>query len=297
MPKLSIIILSYNTRDITFTSLETLVNSLQKTAFKSEIIAVDNASSDGSVEMLKKFQEQFQTEHISIKTIFNKENVGFPKGNNKGVENAKGEYVLFLNSDVIIKEVAWDDILHYLNEHPKIGALTVRVELPTGNIDKASHRGFPTVWNSFTYYSGLEKITHYIPLLNRIFGGYHLTHKKLSKLHTIDSPSGAFFLTRKTLLDAIQGFDETFFMYGEDLDLSFRIKEAGYNIVYYPESTVLHLKYASGLKTKKEKTKSKTKEYFYDSMKIFYKKHYEHKNPALINKLVYSFIDLKSRMS
>jgi GT2 family glycosyltransferase len=86
-------------------------------------------------------------------------------------------------------------------------------------------------------------------------------------------------------------------MYGEDLDLAYRIKEAGYNIVYYPKSVVLHLKYASGLKTKKEETKSKTKGYFYDSMKIFYKKHYEHKNPSIVNKLVYSFINLKQKLS
>ncbi len=295
MPKLSIIILSYNTRDITFASLETLINSLQKTAFTSEIIIVDNASQDGSVEMLKKFEKQYETNHIGITAILNKENVGFPKGNNQGIQIAKGEYILFLNSDVMVKDIEWDTILEYMDAHPKNGALTVRVELPTGEIDKASHRGFPTVWNAFTYYSGLEKATHYIPGLNMIFGGYHLTHHNLHKIHKIDALSGAFFLTRKSIMDALHGFDETFFMYGEDLDLAYRIKEVGYAIIYYPLSTVLHLKYQSGLKNDKKKTQSKTKGHFFNAMKIFYKKHYESKNPFFVNALVYFFINLKEK--
>lgn len=297
MPKLSIIILSYNTRDIMFASLESLVNSLQKTAFTSEIIIVDNASEDGSAEMLKKFEKQYETKHLIITVYLNKENVGFTKGNNQGVRKANGEYILFLNSDVITQHVEWDEILTYLDSHPDYGALTVRVELPTGEIDKASHRGFPTVWNAFSYYSGLEKMTQNIPLLNSIFGGYHLTHYRLDKIHFADAISGAFFLTRKSILDELNGFDEAFFMYGEDLDLAYRMKQIGYKIVYYPQSTVLHLKYQSGLKTDKKKTKNKTKEYFYNAMKIFYKKHYEKSTPFFINKLVYFFIDLKSKIS
>ncbi|HRN69710.1 MAG TPA: glycosyltransferase family 2 protein, partial [Candidatus Woesebacteria bacterium] len=297
MPKLSIIILSYNTRDITFASLETLINSLQKTAFNSEIIIVDNASADGSVEMLKKFDKQYETKQISITAILNKENVGFPKGNNQGIAIAKGEYILFLNSDVMVQDIEWDKILEYMDSHPKIGALTVKVELPNRELDKACHRGYPTIWNAFTYYAGLEKITYNIPLLNRLFGGYHLTHFNLNKVHKVDAISGAFFLTRKTLMDSLHGFDETFFMYGEDLDLAYRIKEFGYLIIYYPLSSVLHLKYQSGLKTGKKKTKSKTREHFFNAMKIFYKKHYEKKYPFFINSLVYFFIDFKSKVS
>ncbi len=295
MPKLSIIILSYNTRDITFASLETLINSLQKTAFSSEIIIVDNASQDGSVEMLTKFEKQYETNHISITAILNKENVGFPKGNNQGIQIAKGEYILFLNSDVMVQDIEWDTILEYMDAHPKNGALTVRVELPTGEIDKASHRGFPTVWNAFCYYSGLEKFTQYVPGLNMLFGGYHLTHQNLHKIHKIDALSGAFFLTRKSIMEALNGFDETFFMYGEDLDLAYRIKQVGYSIIYYPLSTVLHLKYQSGLKNDKKKTQSKTKGHFFNAMKIFYKKHYESANPFFVNALVYFFINLKEK--
>lgn len=297
MPKLSIIILSYNTRDITFASLETLINSLQKTAFNSEIIIVDNASEDGSVEMLKKFEKQYETKQIGITAILNKENVGFPKGNNQGIAIARGEYILFLNSDVMVQDIEWDKILAYLDIHSKVGALTVKIELPTTELDKACHRGYPTIWNAFTYYTGLEKMTYNIPVLNKIFGGYHLTHFNLNTVHEVDAISGAFFLTRKKIMDSLRGFDETFFMYGEDLDLAYRIKEVGYSVVYYPLSTVLHLKYQSGLQTGKQKTKSKTKGHFFNAMKIFYKKHYESQNPFFINHLVYFFIDLKSKIS
>lgn len=297
MQKLSIIILSYNTRDITLSCVESLIASLQETSFNSEIIVVDNASSDDSVSMLKNVKRDFSSDRIEIINIFNKENVGYPKGNNQGIKIARGEYVLFLNSDVIIKDVNWEELLSYMDHNEKIGALTVRVMLPTGGIDRASHRGFPTVWNAFSYYSGLEKATRHIPFVNRWFGGYHLTHKKLTEIHEIDALSGAFFLTRKKLVQAMNGFDETFFMYGEDLDLAYRMKELDYKIVYYPLSTVLHLKYQSGLKKGLKKTESKTKKHFYDAMKIFYKKHYEASNPSFLNKIVYSFIDLKEKIS
>ncbi len=297
MAKLSIIILSYNTRDLTLTCVETLFNSLQNSSFSSEIIIVDNASKDGSVEMLKSIQKDFNSKKVKISAIFNKENTGYPKGNNIGLESASGEYILFLNSDVLIKEIKWDEVIGYMDHNDKAGALTVRVMLPTGELDRASHRGFPTAWNAFSYYSGLEKVTSKIPIVNKWFGGYHLTHERMTELHSIDSPSGAFYLTRRSLMDALGGFDETFFMYGEDLDLSYRIKEAGYDVIYYPSGTVLHLKYQSGLKKDQKTTKSKTRRYFYEAMRIFYKKHYEKTNPSFLNKFIYLSIRLKERMS
>lgn len=297
MAKLSIIILSYNTRDLTLTCVETLINSLQESSFNSEIIVVDNASADGSVEMLKNIKKDFSSKKTNIITVYNRENTGYPRGNNIGLKHATGKYILFLNSDVIVKEVKWDEVIGYMEHNEKVGALTVRVMLPTGELDRASHRGFPTAWNAFGYYSGLEKITSNIPVVNKWFGGYHLTHERLTDLHSIDSPSGAFYLTRSSLMDALNGFDETFFMYGEDLDLSYRIKEAGYDVIYYPSGTVLHLKYQSGLKKDKKSTKSKTRAYFYESMRIFYKKHYEKSNPQFLNLVVYFFIRLKERVS
>ena len=295
MPTLSIIILSFNTREITFTCLDTLHDSLTKVpSLQAEIIVVDNASTDGSAQMLKDFAGRIKTKNITYTTIINKKNEGFTKGNNVGLEAAKGKYVLFLNSDVIVKRVNWQEILEYMDKNPFIGVLTVRVELPNGRIDPASHRGFPSLWNSFSYYSKLEFITKPIPVLNRIFGGYHRVYQSLNTPHEIDSPSGAFFLSSRELLNELGGFDETFFMYGEDIDMAFRIKQKGYKVMYYPNAMVIHLKYQSGLKQDNSKTQDKTREYFYDAMMIFYKKHYAKNHPGFVNKTVNYFIDLQS---
>lgn len=294
MLKLSVIILSYYTKDITRVCLENVVNSLSKTSFQSEIIVVDNASEDGSQEMITAFKQRNQLKNVTILSIFNKQNEGFPKGNNQALHNASGKYILFLNSDVLINTFDWETCLDFLDSTKNIGALTVRVELPTKNIDPASHRGFPTVWNSFCYFTQLEKMTRRVPSLQKLFGGYHLTHLDLSKIHEIDSPSGAFYLSPKIVLDELNGFDESFFMYGEDLDLSFRIKARGLKILYYPNETVTHLKYQSGLKNKQ--AQKRTKKYFYDSMLIFYKKHYAGKYPWIIDQMVFFLIRLKSSL-
>lgn len=295
MSTLSIIILSYNTAETTKNCLSSLTASLESyTAISAEIIVVDNASSDGSLAMLQDFKHHLKSSHITMKIIENNENVGYPKGNNHGLGQASAKYILFLNSDVVVHDVDWQSLLDYFEQKNRIGALTVRVNLSSGAIDPASHRGFPTLWRSFCYYAGLEALTRHIPLLRTLCGGYHMVDRDLSQIHEIDSPSGAFYLTRKTILDQLHGFDETFFMYGEDLDLSFRIKEAGYDIVYNPAYHVEHLKYQSGFKN--EEAKTDTKRYFYDAMRIFYKKHYAQKYPQIVNHLIYFFIDMKSRL-
>ncbi|MDP3974570.1 MAG: glycosyltransferase family 2 protein, partial [bacterium] len=251
MPDLSVIVLSYNTNKLTANTLLKLYNSLKKSRVKSEIIVVDNGSIDDSVEMIKRFKEARSNENIIIKTIFNKKNLGFPKGNNQGIKISAGRNILFLNSDVLIDDMDWNQLLSYFESRKDVGVLTVKIMLTNNKIDPASHRGFPTVWNSFCYFSKLERVFGKIPGINRLFGGYHITYKSLNKIHEIDSPSGAFYLTRKKILDTIDGFDDkTFFLYGEDIDLSFRIKELGYKILYYPKYSVLHLKSVSGLKNK-----------------------------------------------
>lgn len=278
MVKLSVVILSYNTKDITRQCLEFLLKTVaDNKPLSVEIIVIDNGSTDGSVEMIKTFPE--------IRTVFNKKNLGYPKGNNQGLKSASGQYVLFLNSDVIFGQMDLKKVIGYLDQNKNIGVLTVKVVLPTGKIDPASHRGFPTLWRSSSYFFKLEKLFGRIPLLNRLFGGYHLTYLDLKKIHEIDSPSGAFYLCRTELMRKLKGFDEDYFMYGEDLDLSYRIKKLGYQMVYYPLFQVTHLKYASGFK----------KKYFYEAMKIFYKKHYQEKYPEIINRLVYFIIDLKTK--
>lgn len=295
MNDLSIIIVSYNTIDVTRQCFEHLEQSLlQSPSVSTEVILVDNNSTDGSVEMIHALSSR--AKNITVKTLFLPENVGFSKGNNRGIAMATGKYVLFLNSDVYITTVNFADVIHYMEEHEKVGALTVRVELPDGTIDPASHRGFPSIWNAFTYFSGMEKLFSPIPLLNKVFGGYHLTHLNLKNIHEIDSPTGAFYLSRLDILKKIHGFDEDYFMYGEDIDLSFRIKELGFSIVYYPLFTVIHLKHRSGLQTDKIRIQKKTGNHFFEAMGIFYNKHFAKKNSPLQNKIVHKLINLKSKL-
>lgn len=287
---LSVIIVSFNTKELTLQCIAKLQNALSKGSLKSEIIVIDNNSHDGSAESLKKMADG-----KDVKVILNSENTGFGKPNNQGLAIAEGRYVLYLNSDVYVPEEAFlDELIKQMDTNPLLGALTVRVNLTSGSIDPASHRGFPTVWRSLCYYAGLEKLTANIPLLNRLFGGYHLTYLPLNTRHEIDTPTGAFFLARKDVLDVLKGFDEVFFMYGEDIDLSFRIKRLGYSIVYDPTYTVLHLKNQSGIKRKNNVTiQKKTRNYFYESMAIFYKKHYEQCYPRWVSALVYAAINRK----
>lgn len=293
MISLSIIIVSFNTKKITFRCLSSLRKNFIKYPQDYEVIVVDNGSKDGSVEMLKKLSSKWP----QMKVFFSKTNLGFGKGNNLGLSKAKGKYILYLNSDAIIDDIDFDDLINLFDIKKDLGALTVKVILTNGKIDPASHRGFPTLWRSFSYFTGLEKIFFKVPFLNKIFGGYHLTHLNLSEVHEIEVPTGAFLLTKKDMLDRIGGFDEDYFAYGEDIEMAWQIRKLSYKILYYPLWEVLHLKSVSGLKKKDKNIRKKTSFYFYDSMKIFYKKHYANKYPWFINKLVYFAIDIKSKIN
>ncbi len=298
MADFSVIIPSYNTKQITSRCLNALIKNLSsEKSLNSEIIVVDNASTDGSKELLKQYQQR-ENKSIEIKTIFNQKNLGYSKANNQGIKIASGKYILLLNSDAIVGNIKFGQLFSYLDKHPQVAALTVKVMLPDDKLDPASHRGFPTIWNSFCYFSGLEKLFGGIPFLNKLFGGYHLKHLNLNKIHEIDSPSGAFYLVRKEVINKLNGFDDkNFFFYGEDLDLSCRIKEAGYKIIYYPDYAVLHLKYTSGLNKNEREIREQTKKHFYGAMKIFYRKHYAKKHFWITNKIIYLIIDLKKKMS
>jgi len=290
---LSVIIVSYNTSELTFKCINSLFSSLEKEKNISfEVIVVDNGSEDNTVDMLKKIP----IEKDRFLIIENKKNLGYAKANNLAIKKASGEFILFLNSDVLISEIDWNKILKFLEKNKKVGALTVRVNLKNEQIDPACHRGSPTLWRSFCYFLGLERFFSPFPFLNRFFGGYHLIHLDFKKIHEVEAISGAFFLTRKKILSRLKGFDEDFFMYGEDLDLCVRIKKIGYKIVYYPLFSVLHLKYQSGLGNKDKELKRQTKYYFYQAMKIFYQKHYEKRYPFFINFFVYLFLDRKIKL-
>lgn len=295
MKDVAVIIVSYNTRELTENCIKSVIKSMEKSPkTRVEIIIADNASTDDSITMLEKLLHRYPQ---TIKLIKNSQNIGFSKANNEALSMAESKYILFLNSDTELVDVNFEDMVYYMNKNENVGVFTAKVLLPSGEIDWASHRGNPTVWRSLTYFTKFEAIFARFPKLRKIFGGYHLRHLDLDTIHEIDSPSGAFYFTRAQILNKTGGFDTRFFMYGEDLDLSHRIKNMGYKIMYYPLFTVLHHKYKSGIKHTTKKTQNATRHHFFEAMRLFYEKHNAHKNNSVVNKLVYMFIDLKKKLS
>ncbi len=290
MADLSIIIVSHNTKELLTNTLHSVFNALSgDKSLSAEVIVVDNGSTDGSADAVAVLCNK----HRNLKLHETGANLGFSKANNIGASLAVGNYLLFLNSDTVVNSLKAGELIRYLDDHPKVGALGIKLVLPDGTIDPACHRGFPTIWRSFTYLSGLERISSPLPILNRLFGGYHLTHLPRTTIHEVDAISGAFFMMHRELFMKIKGFDEAFFMYGEDVDLAFRIKQAGYTVMYYPLQCITHIKGQSGMKHTDVAIKRKTSTYFFDAMNIFYRKHYAVHYPELLNKVVYRAIEFK----
>lgn len=279
---LSIIILSYNTAALLRGCL-TSVFSSQTPDDAWEIIVVDNASTDGSTDMVEK-------EFPGVRLVRNKKNIGFSAGNNVGIRQACGDYVLLLNSDTEVGPGTMQAMLSFLQSRPDAGAATCRLVLPDASLDPACHRGFPTPWAALTYFLGLEKMFPRFPL----FAQYHQRYKDISAVHEIDSPSGAFFLVRKTVIDTVGLLDEDFFMYGEDLDWAYRIKQSGWKIFYNPAVSALHRKKQSGRAHADSTIRKQTRRYFYETMKLFYKKHYAKRYGFVLSALVLFGIRLRS---
>lgn len=236
--------------------------------FSYEIIVVDNASSDDS---LSKLQEYFKDK---VKFIASSENNGFAAGNNQALRQVNSDYVLLLNSDTIVWENTLENIYNYMENHEDVGACGCRVRLEDGQLDKACKRSFPNVKNSFF------RLFH-IPT-NSNDDNYNLTDLPDDGIYEIDCLTGAFMFMRKAALDEVGLLDETFFMYGEDIDLCYRIKEGGWKIVYYGESSITHLKGASS-----KKQKNKLIYEFYRAMYVYYKKHHASESFFLTNIVVY----------
>lgn len=277
---LSIIIINYKTKDLTLQTLDSVFKA-DPPAGKLEVFLIDNHSQDDTPLTVK---QQFP----QVKQILSSTNLGFAGGNNLGLRQVKGKYVLLLNSDTIIQPDTLTTMIKYMDANPRVGLSTCRVELFNRQIDPASHRGFPTPWASLTYYLGLEKLFPHSPLLAQ----YHQGWKDLNQVHEIDSPVGAFFFLRKSALNQVGLLDEAFFMYAEDIDLAFRIKKAGWQIMYVPLTKITHLKGASGLHASTKLQRLTTTKNFFAAMKLFYQKHYRKKYLFFIRWLVFLGIDL-----
>lgn len=286
---LSIIIVNYNTRAL-LDQLLTSITNAEKGNYRTEIILVDNASSDGSLEMVRK-------KYHFVKSIPCRDNLGFAAANNKGIRNSKGGLLLLLNSDTKIFPKTLKVMLDFMKENSDFQAATCRVELPDGKLDPACHRGFPSPWASFTYFSKLERL---FPR-SKFFAQYHQGWKNLAEIHEVDVISGAFFLLKREVIDKVGLLDEGFFMYGEDIDWCMRIKQAKFRIVFVPSTKIIHVKGMSGRRKQEsnlselELTKNQINRHFCTTMKLFYKKHYAQKYPKVLMWLIFRIIDWQVR--
>lgn len=291
----SIIIVSYNTKELTLDCIASVIKTVKKNSY--QIIVVDNASSDDSVIEIKNQKSKVK----NLDLIENKENLGFSKANNIGVKQAVGRYILFLNSDTVVYDHTIDGMIEFMNQNPKAGASTCFLRMPNGKLDDAAHRGFPTPWRAFAYFSGLGKL---FPK-NKMFLGYNLSYMDLSKTHEIEALAGAFMLVRREAGEEIGWWDEDYFFYGEDLDFCYKLIQKGWKIYFVPDYEILHYKGVSGgmkkisknITTADNATKKRAIDARFNAMKIFYRKHYMKKYPAIINALVFLGIDIKAFMT
>jgi len=252
---LSIIIVNYNVKEF----LQNLLHSIEKASsnISKEIIVIDNASDDGSVEVIK---EKFP----SVILIENKINVGFGKANNQGLEIAQGKYLLFINPDCIVSEDTFDKMISFFESYPDCGLAGCKILNSDGTLQLACRRSFPGPWTSFTKVTALSNL---FPK-SKLFARYNLTCLDENKTYEVDAVSGSFMMMRKEVYKKTGGFDEQFFMYGEDLDLCYRVQKAGNKVYYVHDTQVIHYKGESTKRSNLDDTKL-----FYDAMHLFVKKH------------------------
>jgi O-antigen biosynthesis protein len=281
--KLSVVIVNYNVEYF----LEQCLYAVRKAMkdIEGEVFVVDNNSVDGSLRMLRqKFPE--------VKLIANKENTGFSRANNQAIRISSGEYVLLLNPDTVVEDDTFQKVIAFMDEHPDAGGLGVKMVDGQGKFLPESKRGLPTPATAFYKIFGFSRI---FPRSKR-FARYHLGFLDKEQTHEVDVLAGAFMLLRKKVLDEIGLLDEAFFMYGEDIDLSYRITQAGYKNYYFPLTRIIHYK--------GESTKKSSVNYvfvFYNAMIIFARKHFSQKRAKtftfLINIAIYfrAFLAIASR--
>ena len=253
---LSVIIVNYQVKFFLEQALLSVHRACQR--LRVEVIVVDNASTDGSTELLR---DSFPW----VRAICNSQNVGFARANNQAITQAKGKYVLLLNPDTVVAEDTFDRCFAFMETHPEAGGLGVKMVDGSGVFLPESRRGFPDPFVAFCKTFGLSAL---FPK-SRVFNRYYLGYLDAGQTHPADVLSGAYMWLRREALDRSGTLDESFFMYGEDIDLSYRITQAGYLNYYFPETTIIHYK--------GESTKKGSLNYvrvFYQAMIIFANKHF-----------------------
>jgi len=277
--RLSVVIVSYNVRAFLEQALLSVRTAMQ--GIEGEVWVVDNHSSDDSVPMVRaRFPE--------VRLIANTTNPGFAVANNQAIRQSTGEYVLLLNPDTLVEEDTFRQCLQFLDAHPDAGALGVKMLDGSGAFLPESKRGFPTPWVAFCKTVGLST---FFPKSRR-FNGYYLGHLGADDTNPVDVLAGCFLFMRREALDRAGLLDEAFFMYGEDIDLSYRIQQAGYTNYYFPETRILHYK--------GESTKKGSLNYvrtFYQAMIIFTRKHFRGRRAGLFILMLQVAIWLRASMA
>jgi len=256
MKELSIIIVNYNVKAF----LQNCLLSIKKATEKidSEIIVVDNASDDGSIELIKKNFED-------VILIESPVNLGFSKANNLGLKISQGKYICLINPDTIVEENTFEVMINFMENHPDVGLAGCKILNPDGTFQLACRRSFPTPWVAFTKIIGLSKL---FPK-SKLFAKYNLTYLDENQSYEVDAVSGSFMFLRRDVYEKIGGLDETFFMYGEDLDYCYRVKQAGYKVYYVHSTQIIHFKGESTKRSNIDELK-----HFYDAMRLFVRKHF-----------------------
>ncbi|MFC1509619.1 glycosyltransferase [Candidatus Omnitrophota bacterium] len=262
---ISVVIVSYNVSSFLDQALTTLEDSAR--GIEHEIFVVDNASSDDSVAMVK-------SKHPSAFVIENKDNVGFARANNQALKKVSGRFVLLLNPDTVLMKDTLKTMIDFFESNPETGAAGCKVINPDGSLQLACRRGFPTPGVAFFKMVGLSNL---FPK-SKTFGAYNLTYLDPEAVAEVDAVSGSFLMLKREVLDKVGFLDEDFFMYGEDLDFCYRIKQAGWKIHYVPFTEIIHFK---GESTKTVPT-MKSIHTFYDAMQIFVKKHYSNNSAMFL---------------
>jgi GT2 family glycosyltransferase len=274
--KLSVVIVNYNVRYF----LEQCLLSVEKAiaGLDTEVFVVDNNSVDGSVSMVA-------MRFPWVKLIANKDNTGFSRANNQAMRISTGDYILLLNPDTVVEEDTFRKVIEFMDQHPDAGGLGVKMVDGKGIFLPESKRGLPTPAVSFFKIFGISRLF----LRSERFNRYHLGHLSKDETHEIEILSGAFMLMRKKTLDQVGLLDEDFFMYGEDIDLSWRIIQGGWKNYYFPHTSIIHYK--------GESTKKGSLNYvfvFYNAMVIFAKKHFSQKNAALFSFFIHAAIWMRA---
>jgi len=278
MEDLGIVIVNWNTADELERCLETVFAS--EGDFTYRVVVVDNDSDDGSPEMVR---EKFPRAEL----LETGDNLGYPKGNNVGlrhlgyhgigeVDSDAPRYAVLLNPDTEVPPTAFYEMLQFMDSRPDIGIAGPRLTLPDGSLDKACRRGFPTPMVSFYHFSGLAKL---FPD-NETFGRYNMTFADPANELEVDSVVGAYLQIRKEAIEKVGLLDEIYFMYAEDIDWCYRVKQAGWKVWYYAPVTVYHVKRAASKKSAKAQFE------FWRAMLIFYRKYYRHTTPFIVHSII-----------